>query len=184
MNASASRCAERAPMMKALRRQTHRAHRPRRGWTAGIALTMWPAAGSAPARAASATTATTSVSAIGPGGVHQRVWVSQARPGAPMLVVVNGGPGDSRLAAPPAGELLPPVPSASMTSAAPANRARRGTAHSTCHTIPRRAEPAPQRYRGHVMLVFGPTPPGAPASRPRRSALRTRPGEGAPALRT
>jgi hypothetical protein len=83
-------------MMKALRRR-HTEHIVRAGaWTAGITLAMSLAVASAPASAASATTATTSVSAIGPGGVHLRAWVSQASPGAPTLVVVNGGPGNSR----------------------------------------------------------------------------------------
>jgi hypothetical protein len=96
MNASASTCTERTPMMKALRRR-HTEHIVRAGaWTAGITLAMSLAVASAPASAASATTATTSVSAIGPGGVHLRAWVSQASPGAPTLVVVNGGPGNSR----------------------------------------------------------------------------------------
>src|ERR1035438_9527861 len=107
MNASASTCTERTPMMKALRRR-HTEHIVRAGaWTAGITLAMSLAVASAPAPAASATTDTTSVSAIGPGGVHLRAWVSQASPGAPTLVVVNGGPGNSHLAAPPAGVLAP-----------------------------------------------------------------------------
>jgi proline iminopeptidase len=94
-------------MMKTLRRR-HTEHIARAGaWTAGITLAISLAVASAPAPAASATTATTSVSAIGPGGVHLRAWVSKARPGAATLIVVNGGPGNSHLAAPPAAELAP-----------------------------------------------------------------------------
>ena len=141
-------------MMKALRRR-HTGHIVRAGaWTAGTTLAMWPAAGSAPARAASATTATTSVSAIGPGGVHLRAWVSQAPPGAPTLIVVNGGPGNSHLDAPPAGELLRKFRVAfyDQRGTGQSSTPRDGAIDVPQH--PRRAEPA-QRYRGHVLLVFG-----------------------------
>lgn len=45
--------------------------------------------------------------ALGPGAVRLHGWVSKARRGAPTLLVVNGGPGFSHLAEPPAGVLAP-----------------------------------------------------------------------------
>ena len=46
-----------------------------------------------------------SFTATGPGGVRLHAWVSKARAGAPTLIVINGGPGLSHLAAPPAAVL-------------------------------------------------------------------------------
>jgi pimeloyl-ACP methyl ester carboxylesterase len=94
-------------MMKALTRR-HTPHTvPLAARTIAITLAISLAVASARAPSASATTATTSISATAPGGVHLRAWVSEARPGAATLIVINGGPGNSHLAAPPAGQLAP-----------------------------------------------------------------------------
>ncbi|HET8976813.1 MAG TPA: alpha/beta hydrolase [Solirubrobacteraceae bacterium] len=49
----------------------------------------------------------TPFTALGPGGLRIHAWATPARPGAPTLVVINGGPGLSHAAAPPAGVLAP-----------------------------------------------------------------------------
>jgi proline iminopeptidase len=59
------------------------------------------------AAASSAATSMRPFTAAGPGGVRLHAWVSAARRGAATLIVINGGPGLSHLAEPPADALAP-----------------------------------------------------------------------------
>jgi pimeloyl-ACP methyl ester carboxylesterase len=63
--------------------------------------------GSLTAAASSAAASVRSLTAVGPGGVCLHAWVSAGRRGAATLIVINGGPGFSHVAAPPAGVLAP-----------------------------------------------------------------------------
>jgi len=67
------------------------------------ALLVGPSTGDASAAPASMKPFT----AVGPGGVHLHAWASSAGRRAATLIVINGGPGFSHLAEPPAGVLAP-----------------------------------------------------------------------------
>jgi proline iminopeptidase len=81
------------------------AHSAQRATAITVAAVLLSALGSA--GAASAPDHLTSFRARGPGDVSVSAWVTRARPGAPTLIVINGGPGGSHAAAPPAGVLAP-----------------------------------------------------------------------------
>lgn len=61
----------------------------------------------APAAVASSATRTRGFTATGPGGVRLHAWATNASPDASTVIVINGGPGASHAAAPPAGVLAP-----------------------------------------------------------------------------